>query len=308
MRHNKVVERLLNSSSPSIRYRMQRDFQDREPDSDLKERILVSQPVKKIFKKMHTDGYWLYKGTGDGIDYSMSSSTHFVLAYLAELGLGNWDERIDLAVKRYMGLKEAGKYLSPPDYLTGQSCLYAYNIRTFIMLGYKNDIHMKARISALLDGVRHDNGYLCDRKTFKDSTKSCIRGSLKALMAYSELPDLWTYKSCKKTVDYFTSRNIYYKKPDLTEKIRGGMKTVFPFVIGESLLEPLYALSKMGYGRKNALGDAWKTLEEHRTKDGLYRLDWHPNAIFKPGEKGEGNEWVTFYALMAFKYAGKLKL
>ncbi|MCD6322464.1 MAG: hypothetical protein J7L77_05505 [Clostridiales bacterium] len=113
MRHDKVVERLLNSSSPSIRYRMQHDFQDREPDSDLKERILVSKPVKKIFKKMHTDGYWLYKGVGDGIDYSMSSSTHFVLAYLAELGLGKWDERIDLAVKRYMGLKEIGEYLSP---------------------------------------------------------------------------------------------------------------------------------------------------------------------------------------------------
>ena len=44
----------------------------------------------------------------------MSSSTHFVLAYLAELGLGKWDERIDLAVKRYMGLKETGEYLSPP--------------------------------------------------------------------------------------------------------------------------------------------------------------------------------------------------
>jgi len=308
MRHNKVVERLLNSSSPSIRYRMQRDFQEREPDSDLKDRILVSEPVKKIFKKMHPEGYWLYKGIGDGIDYAMSSSTHFVLAYLAELGLGRWDERIDKAVKRYMALKEPGKYFSPPDYLTGQSCLYAYNIRTFIMLGYRDHVHMRARVNALLEGVRHDNGYLCDRKTFKDSTKSCIRGSLKALMAYSELPDLWSQKSCKKTVDYFVSRNIYFKKPELTEKIRGGMKTVFPFVIGESLLEPLYALSKMGYGRKSAMGDAWKSLEEHRTEDGLYRLDWHPNAIFKPGEKGEGNEWVTFYSLLALKHAGKLKV
>ncbi len=52
MRHDKIIERLLNSSSPSIRYRMQRDFQEREPDIDLKNRILVSEPVKKIFKKM----------------------------------------------------------------------------------------------------------------------------------------------------------------------------------------------------------------------------------------------------------------
>lgn len=301
-----LVEKLLNSKSPSIRYRMQREFQQREPDSDLRERILASKPVEKIFKKMHPDGYWLHKGVGDGIDYAMSSSTHFVLSYLAELGLGKWDPRVDKAVRRYWALKEPGKYFSPPDYLTGQSCLYAHNIRTFMLLGYKDDYHLRPRIKALLDNVRDDNGYLCERKSFRKTTKSCIRGTLKALMAYAELPELWEHKSCKRTVDYFLSRNIYYKKPELTEKIRGGMRTVFPFVIGESLLEPLYALSKMGYGRKRALGDAWRELEAHRTKSGLYVLDWHPSAIFKPGEKGEENEWVAFYALMAKKYSGKI--
>ena len=40
----------------------------------------------------------------------------------------------------------------------------------------------------------------------------------------------------------------------------------------------------------------------------LTEEDWHPNAIFKPGAKGEGNEWVTFYALLALKHARKLKL
>lgn len=302
-----LVEKLLNSESPSIRYRMQKDFLKTSPDENLKERILESKPVKKIFKKMHPDGYWLHKGIGDGIDYSMSSSTHFVLSYLAELGLGRWDDRIDRAVRRYWALKEPQKWLSPPDYLTEQSCLYAQNIRTFIMFGYKDDMHMAPRIKALLKEIRHDNGYLCDRKSYKSTTKSCIKGTAKALMAFAELPEYWEHESCKKTVDYFISRNILYKKPELTEKIRGGLRLSFPFAIDVSLLEPLYALSTMGYGRKRALTDAWNDLKLHRIQNGYYNLEWNPPAIFKPGERGEVNEWVTMYALMAQKRAGKLK-
>lgn len=302
---NKMVERLLNSDSPSIRYRMQRDYLGREPDSELKQKILESKPVEKIFKKMHPSGYWLYKGIGDGIDYAMSSSTHFVLNYLAELGLGRWDERIDTAVKRYWSLKEPGKYFSPPDYLTGQSCLYAYNIRTFIMLGYRDDVHMRARINTLLENVRHDNGYLCIRKSFKASTKSCIRGTMKALMAYAELPELWEHESCRRTVDYFLSRNIHFKKDGSGEKIRGGLNASFPFAIDASLLEAVYALSKMGYGKNPALKDIWSELMFRQMDNGLFRLDWNPPAYFVPGKRGEGNEWVTLYALLALKYSGK---
>ena len=166
---------------------------------------------------------------------------------------------------------------------------------------------MAPRIKTLLNDIRDDNGYLCIRKTFKDSTKSCIRGTTKALMAYAELPEFWEHKSCKRTIDYFLSRNIYYKKPDLTEKIRGGMKLSFPFTIDSSLLEPLYALSTMGYGRKRALSDAWGDLDNERDSSGYYKLQWSPSVPFKTGNKDEINEWVTFYALTALKRAGRLK-
>jgi hypothetical protein len=121
-------------------------------------------------------------------------------------------------------------------------------------------------------------------------------------MAYTELPELWGLESCQRTVHYFLSRNIYFKHPDLTEKIRGGMGTIFPFAINSSLLEPLYALSKMGYGKHPALNDAWEQLEKRKSSDGKFILDWHPPAMFTPGKKKEPNEWVTFYALLAKKF------
>ena len=297
-----TIELLLNSKNPSIRYRTQRDLLEREPDKDLKTKILESRQVVKILSKMHPDGYWLYRGTGDGIDYAMSSSTHFVLSFLAELGLDKSDGVIDKAVNRYLGLKGTGKWHKAPDHLTHQSCLYAHNLRTFILLGYGSDDRVRERVETLLSDVRFDDGYLCVRKDFGENTKSCIRGTVKALMAYAELPEYYSHPSCRKTANYFLKRNVYYKLPDLTEKIRGGMGTVFPFVINCSLLEPLYALSKMGYGSHPALSDAWNSLESHKTGDGMYTLDWFAPSYFTPGKKGTANEWVTLYALLSKKH------
>jgi hypothetical protein len=299
----KIYELLLNSKNPSIVYRTQRDLLSQKPDGNLKEQIMDSKAVKRILSKMHPDGYWLYKGMGDGIDYAMSSSTHFILSILAELGLDKDDALIEKAVNRYLNLpRQKEKWLTPPDHETHQSCLYAHNLRTFILLGYTSDSRIQERIETLLADVRHDDGYLCVRKSFGPRTKSCIRGTVKALMAYAELPEYYSHESCHKTANYFLKRNVYYKLPDLKEKIRGGMATVFPFAINCSLLEPLYALSKMGYGSHPALRDAWQTLEAHRTETGMYVLDWFAPSYFTPGKKGEANEWVTLYALLAKKY------
>lgn len=296
------LEWLLHSSDPSIRFRTQRDLLGIKPDESLLGEILTSKNVTRIFSKMHPDGYWLKKDIGAGLDYSHASTTHFILSYLAELGLDKSDPRIDKAVNRYLDLISKDKWLTGTDHLTGQSCLYAYNIRTFVLLGYKEDPRVQERISTLLSEVRYDNGYLCRRLSYTSKTKSCIRGTLKALMAYAELPELWDTASCRKTVNYFLKRNVYFKIADLSVKIRGGMETIFPFVIYCSLLESLYALSKMGYGRDQALGDAWIELEKRNNGEGKYKLDWSSQSLFEPGNRGEINEWVTFYAYLAYKY------
>ena len=295
------LEWLLQSSDPSIRFRTQRDLLGIKPDESLQNEIMTSKNVTRIFSKMHPDGMWLKKEIGAGIDYSHGSTTHFILSYLAELGLNKSDPRIDKAVNRYLDLKSKDNWLTAPDHLTGQSCLYAHNIRTFILLGYKEDPRVQERISTLLAEVRDDDGYLCRRLSYTQKTKSCIRGTLKALMAYAELPELWSTDSCKRTVHYFLKRNVYFKTANPTIKIRGGMVTIFPFVIFCSLLESLYALSKMGYGHDPALEDAWNELEKRNNGEGKYKLDWSSKSLFVPGIRGEINEWVTFYAYLALK-------
>ncbi len=313
---NEVLDWLLDPGNPSVRYRTLTDLlelpRDQADVRQTKFSINESKPVQKIFRKMHPDGYWLHRGVGDGVSYAMSSSTHFVLSYLAELGLDREDERIDRAVQRYLSLEYPDKpepkpWEIPPDYRNHQSCLYAYNIRTFIKLGYREDPRVQERVDVLLNDRRLDGGYLCERSSFNSETKSCIRGTQKALMAFAELPELWEHDRCRALVDYFLRRQVIYKSDHPGELIRSEVvAAIFPFVIAASLLEPLYALSRMGYGQHPALAPAWEYLALKRTEDGKYILDHSLKQIFNAGPNGEPNKWITFYALLCLKQAGKL--
>lgn len=303
---------LLEPDNPSVRYRTLTELfglpKDDPEVQKARSDIPSSKKVQKIFAKMHPDGYWLLRGRGAGVDYAMSSSTHFVLAYLAELGLDRSDERVAHAVERYLSLEppdkpdpKAGEI--PPDYRNHQSCLYAYNIRTFILLGYRDDPRVQERVDVLLNDWHSDGGYLCDRPSFSPETKSCVRGTVKALMAFAELEELWTSERCQALVDYFLRRQVIYKSDQPGELIRGEVvATQYPFVINVSLLELLYALSRMGYGNHPALGDTWQHLEAKRDNRGRYILDRSLQAIFNAGPNGQPNKWVTLYALSALQH------
>jgi hypothetical protein len=306
-----LLDWLLEEDNPSVRYRTLTELLDVAPKDpqvqQAKAQIPESKSVQKIFAKMHPDGYWLHRGKGAGIEYS-SASTHFVLAFLAELGLDRQDERIARAVERYLSLTEPDVpnpqiWQIPPDYRNHQSCLYAYNLRTFVMFGYHDDPRIQDRIAVLLADERHDGGYLCDRPTFKAKTKSCIRGSIKALMAFAVLPELWETPRCHQLVDYFLRRRVLFRTRQPEELVRDELaRTGFPFMISGSLLEPLYALSRMGYGQDERLQPAWGILESKRDENGRYVLDWHKQTLFDPGDKGQPNKWATLYACLAQKY------
>jgi hypothetical protein len=307
-----ILDWLLEPENPSVRYRTLTELLDCPPSDpqvqEARAQIPSSRPVQKIFARMHPDGYWLHHSRGDGVAYTMSASTHFVLAFLAELGLDKNEARVARAVERYLSLRDPDRpdptpWQIPPDYRFHQSCLYAYNLRTFIMLGYRDDPRVQERVEVLLNDVRADGGYLCDRPAFKFETKSCIRGSLKALTAFAVLPELWDTPRCKQLVDYFLRRRVFFRTDQPDQVIRGELTRVgFPFVIWGSLLEELYALSAMGYVQHPSLEPAWAVLESNKDPQGRYILEWRPTTCFNPGPKGQPNKWATLYACLALKY------
>ena len=310
-----VVAWLLDESQPSVRYRTLTGLLSRTSDDPevqaTRAAIPTSAPVQHLMAMMHPDGYWLEKGRGAGIGYAGNGSTHFVLAYLSELAMDRTDPRVDRAVERYLSLTEPdcenpAFWQIPPDYSHHQSCLYAYNLRTFIRLGYRDDDRIRERIRVLLADERRDGGYLCDRPSFRPSTKSCIRGSIKALTAFAELPELWGTPRCLQLVNYFLRRRLYYRMRAPDTIIRDELvRTIFPYTWRGSLIEPLWALSVMGYGQHPALDDAWARLATKADDRGRYVLDWPPSSgPFVPGKKSAPNKWVTLYAHLALKHRG----
>ena len=186
-------------------------------------------------------------------------------------------------------------------------CLYGYNIRTFIRLGYRDDPRVQKSIELMLSTTRPDGGYLCDMHEGKYKTKitkSCIRGSVKVLLAFSELPEYREHPRFKALIEYFLKREGIFRTNDLSKPINHDVtRTSYPITWRASILEILYALSKTGYGDLDNFKRAWQILEAKRDSIGRYLLDWCPSqALLKGGKRNATNKWVTLYALMAKMY------
>ncbi len=317
MSYSTIIEWLLEEDNPSVRYRTLTELLDENENSsaaiEAREGIKDSEAVKKIFSKFDDEGYWTYYDKrrdrifGKGTEYFDYLTTHFNLAFLSELGMTREDERIEPAVSRFLNLqKEDG------DFLGHYSCLYAYNLRSFIRMGFGEDKRVKRTINLLLDSGKFDGGYLCDIHEGKyktRETKSCIRGSLKVMLAFAELPEYQRTETCKSLVDYFLIRHGIFENSDLKKPVLGELtSTIFPFLWKSSLTEVLYGLSRIGYGNAEELAEAWMILDSKKDGNGKYILNWSPpKSYFKPGKRGEPNKWITLYALLALKYKENAK-
>jgi hypothetical protein len=272
-----------------------------------RKRIAESAQVMNLLSRMHPDGYWLQKHAttgrmrGDGVEYGSFGTTHFCLAYLAELGMDRTNPRVAKAAERYLNLQQADG-----DFYGHYSCLLGLNIRTFTMLGYENDSRVKKSIQLLLSTKRSDGGYLCDMHEGKyktKSTKSCFRGSVKAILAFSYLPEYCKHDRIRELADYFLLRGGVFKRTNPKELVNKDMeRNSFPITWRANLFEVLLALSKMGYGRDSRLARAWELLDSRADKTGRFVLDWTPGqSPWKVGERNQPNKWVTFYSHLAHK-------
>jgi hypothetical protein len=310
-----VRDWLLEPEDASVRYRTLAELFETSPKNSAalaaRRAILTSVPVVRLFEAMHPDGYWLQKNprtgrvVGAGAEYGSFATTHFCLSYLAELGLDRSHPQVAVAAERYLGLQQPDG-----DWYKHFSCLYGFNIRTFIMLGYRQDKRLQRSVRLLEESIRSDGGYLCDlHETAGGQKKSCIRGSLKALAAYSELgPEYWEHPSCRRLVGYFLDREGIYRRSELRVVANKDVQTmIFPFHWRAGLVEVLFHLSRMGHGNDSRLKRAWALLASKSTSDGRYLLEWTPSqSVWKVGGRGTANKWLTLYALLAQKAAGMM--
>lgn len=304
-----IQNSLICSDNPAIKYRTLTELAGFSIDSpevlELKSKILEMPDVKKVFALMHPDGYWLQKNTrtgitsGDGVEYGAFATTHFILSYLSEMGLSKEHPKIALAAERYLNLVQPDG-----DWWNHLSCLSGLNIRTFIRLGYRNDQRLQSSINLMLKTNRSDKGYLCDMHERRSKKKkSCYRGTLKMLLAFSELPEYYHHPRVLQLIDYFLERNGIYNSSK-TEYVNSDItRFSFPVIWRANTWELLYAFSKMGYGKDKRLHDAWKLIESKTQSNGFINLDWSPvQCPINFGKREKPNEWLSLYIELSKKY------
>lgn len=295
---------LLEDDEPSIRYRALTELLGLGIDDTrvrgAKERIPASPAVESLFSALNPDGSWQYKYRDEICGYLKYLSA--TLSYAAELGLDASDERVPLAVEHLFSMQQ-----SDGDFYRHYSCYNGLLLRSLNRLGFGSDERTCRLRRLVVASLRHDGGYHCDyrpRRGWNAPTphKSCIKGSLKSLLAFSEDAELSQTDECKRLAEYFLKRRLLFRT-DTPEKPICDLRLSFPFTYQSGLVEPLYALGMLGYGRRQELEDAWALLQSKTDSNGRLRLE---KSVVWPhvrcGTRGRENKWLTFYAGIVEKH------
>ena len=309
-----LLDWLDDPDDPSLRYRILRELQDRDESDPMvracRAEIPTSPAIRKLLDSMHADGYWLQahpktgRETGAGVEYGAFATTHFCLSYLAELGLDRSHPQVALSAERYLALQGEDGDWTEAGWYERLSCLIGYNVRTFVRLGYRDDPRLTRAVEQLLATERDDGGYLCgihDCRYKTRQAKSCVRGSVKALLAFAELPELYGHPRVGHLVRYFLGRGGVFRSTGAGVLVNTDMeRPSYPITWRANAWEILYALARMGCGDDPRLDPAWRHLGSLRDTRGRWVLTWSPQQCpWKVGERGQANRWLTFYALAA---------
>lgn len=301
-----VLDWLLEESNPCVRYRALTELLGKSRRSSVvresEKAIPGSKLVTRIFSYMDENGHWPTHQKGEpGLEYS---GIGLALAELAELGMTIADKRVSDAVDRFFAFRKADTPFPDDEH----SCYYAQYIRSLAMLGCRNDPRMESLLDRLRRPCRHDGGLICNRKhrgknRNTAAKKSCYIETAKAISAFSEFPEYWRSEACLGLVNYMLRRHVCFRMDNLGKSVMPAATQVrFPFLLPNghtSLLETIYALTRMGYSSDKRMTDAWRLLDKSRCKDGKYVLHLANKSSLLGLESKRPDKFVTLYAYLA---------
>ncbi len=301
-----ALDWLLEDDDPSVRYRtltelLGRGATEREPAA-ARMAIPDSPAVAAALEPLAADGSWQYAHRDQPNRYLKFVTAS--LSYIAELGLDRDDPRASSAVEHLFSLQQ-----EDGDFFRHYSCYNGLILRTLNRLGFRDDRRTARLRELLLNSIRHDGGFHCDirPKRGRDASppyKSCIKGSLKALLAFAEDPELRGTEECEMVAGYFLRRHVCFRTDDLsTPVVPQLLQLSFPIIYRPGLVEALYAMSALGYGRRPAMDRAWASLAGRQRPDGRFALEASVNwPHLRTTPRGHANKWITLYACLALKH------
>ncbi len=338
MDHTQVIERLLQSSEPSVRWRLRVNVMGEARDSatirELEREIQASPRVKALLQNVDGDGHL------QANVYAKWQGVQWVFMTLADIGYPRGDKRLqptaDDMVSQWLEERffhdfvaetkqDAYKKLRAAiPYMEGRHRTCASQqgnaLYTVLKLGLEDErIHKLAE--RLLYWQWPDGGWNCDKEPGADtSTFIHTLWSMRGLDLYARVTGNGAARTAvQRAAEVFLSRRLYRRAAD-GEVIREEFtKLHYPLYWHYDILGALKVFAEIGMTEDERLGDALDLLQAKRLPDGGWPAEskYYTKVSAELGlgtdyvdwggtSKKRMNEWVTTDALYVLKEFAEL--
>lgn len=321
--NNIIIDRLLNSEEPSIRYKVFINLLDEHRDSKnikkLQEEIRNSHRVIKLLSERDKSGRILFH------PYSKWDGAHWILSMLAEIDYPCGDETlIPLREQVYEWLfskhhKDSIKIINGK---TRRCASQEGNALWYLLkLGIYDD-RTDELARRLIKWQWPDGGWNCDRNP--DAENSSFMESLlplRGLSLYSKIKkDKVAEDSARKASEIFLKRKMYKIKPRKRWRKEDFLKLHYPCYWHYDILFGLKVMAEAGFINDKRCEEAIEILMNKRlddwvfsTEEKFYRVtERHISgrSLVQWGKqsKKELNEFVTADALFVLKNTGRIEI
>jgi hypothetical protein len=336
MRREQLVQSLLQSENPSVRWKVRVGVLDEDQGSrdirKLQAEIRVSPTVKALLSRQGRNGEIHAKRS----PYYKRQGAHWVFAALADIGYPPGDAALVPLRDQVFSLWLGDEFFREFDAKSRQQAYAREGVPVMegrhrrcasqqgnallsaAKLGL-NDADSDRLVERLLHWQWLDGGWNCDKNPSAD-TSSFMESILpmRALALYgAETRNAKAKRAAAKAAEVFLSRRLYRRRADASVIAREFVKLHYPLYWLYDILGGLKAMAELGRINDARCADALDLLEEKELPGGGWGAE---SRYFKPSSaialsndyvdwggtsKTRANEWITADALCVLHAAGR---
>ena len=338
---SRVIETLLHSAEPSIRWKVLVRVLGEDPHStkitELQEEIRASPRVKALLAG------GVQRSAQEPKVYAKYQGAHWVLAALAEIGYPPGDESLvpmcQQVLRHWLSTSfykefESKSAVSKHRSAEGVPIIRGRHRRCASQQG--NALYSLTALDLAEEGRQHlaerllhwqwpDGGWNCDRIP-KADTSSFMETLLpmRGLAAYGELSgDRTVREAALRASEVFLSRRLFKRRSD-GKVIHPNFRVLhYPLYWHYDVLGGLKAMAEMGLVKDSRCDDALDLLERKELPDGGWPAEGRFYSVAATGDpdsvhgshervnwggsgKSRMNEWITVDALFVLRAAGRI--
>lgn len=333
-----IVQRLLISPEPSIKYRVKtlilNEPQDTTQNKELREEIRCSARVRSLLRNRTKDG----RVEPVKHVYRKWQGAHWVLSCLADIGYPHKDKKILPIVEQVLDFWLSPVFTNsvvrdtaqpahkdkavPIIHGRARRCASQQGNAMFsaLALGFGNE-RTEQLAELLLKWQWHDGGWNCDRRP--SASHSSFWESLLPLRGLALYAKQHNSKKAAKAVrraaEFFLKKRLFKRESNGQVMNKQFLKLHYPRYWRYDILIGLKVMAESGLVKDKRCQEALDILEKKRLPDGGWpaeeRLYQNTNkkksnydlVDWGGASKRRYNEWVTVDALNVLKEAGRLE-